>query len=282
MDGFNDLGGNAPAPPVAPVQPAVPAQYAPPVAPAGVPAVPAQYAPPVAPAGVPAVPAQYAPPVAPAGVPPVAPAVSQEQINAEIIARQGAQPVTVPAVIPQEQPPLRLEDYDYDEDRFQQAQIERTVVQKVADATEEQTRLAQQQAAEQRRLEAGAGFSVKVAQANIPGYKEAVGRMAQHIPIQPEVVQALQSVENGPHVAFSLAPHLDKAAELSRMDPVTAAATVGQIAAQMSQVPPVVPTVPAVPVYPQAPAPIAGVGGQPAQARPLESYTMDEIMALKL
>lgn len=119
-----------------------------------------------------------------------------------------------------------LEDYDYDDAKFQDALIDYKVNQKTQELQQQQT----QEAVQANRNAAQAKFNAKVVELNEPDYAEVVGQ----IPILPaETLNVLIDSEN-PKLAYYLGKHLDVADEISRMSPTAAAMRLGQISAQLS------------------------------------------------
>jgi hypothetical protein len=124
-----------------------------------------------------------------------------------------------------------LEDFDYDEDQYQAALIDHRVNQRFQAAQTEQ----QQRKAQEKQAQAADAFAKKISTANVPDdYGEVIGRMAETVPLQTEVVSAIQQAENGPQLAYYLGQNLDVADSVARMSPVVAAMELGKISAQLS------------------------------------------------
>jgi hypothetical protein len=120
----------------------------------------------------------------------------------------------------------KLEDYDYDDAKYQDALIDYKVNQKTQEFQQQQ----EQQAVQTNRNAAQTKFNAKVVELNEPDYAEVVGQ----IPTLPaETLDVLIGSEN-PKLVYYLGKHLDIADEISRMSPTVAAMRLGQISAQLS------------------------------------------------
>ncbi len=124
-----------------------------------------------------------------------------------------------------------LEQFDYDEDKFRDAAIDYKVNQRFQDAQER----VRQREAQLRQDKAASDFSKKVASSNVPDdYSQVINTLTATIPIQVDVVSAIQQAENGPELAYYLGQNLDVADNISRMSPVLAAMEIGKISVQLS------------------------------------------------
>jgi hypothetical protein len=165
------------------------------------------------------------------------------------------------------QGPPKLEDFDYDDEAFNKAQVDYQVNQKLIAAEVEN----QRKQAEQQKAKADADFVQRVKEANIEGFEDVVGNLVDTVLLPSQIVDAIQSDEKGPELVFYLGQHLDKADEIVRMPPVQAALELGKISAKLGNMKPTKKTTKA----PSPPPTITGGGGiskEPAD------MSMDEVM----
>lgn len=170
-------------------------------------------------------------------------------------------------VAPTEAP--KLEDFDFDEAKFNAATIEYQVDQRFA----AQATQGQQQAADDARQNAAANFATKEAEfgATTPDYSEVVKNIPQ---LHPDTLDVIYSMENGPQLAHYLGSHLDVADKIANASPVNAAVELGRIAATLATSTKTVETT-------SAPEPVdtlAGAAG--GVGKPLDDMSMDEVMHL--
>ena len=124
-----------------------------------------------------------------------------------------------------------LEEFDYDEDKYRTAAIDYQVDQRFKTAQEERTQRDQQD----QRGKAADDFAKKISLSNVPNdYSEKIDNMARTIPLQNDVVSAIQHADNGPELAYYLAENLDVADSIQRMPPSVRTMEIGKISAQLS------------------------------------------------
>jgi hypothetical protein len=168
--------------------------------------------------------------------------------------------------VPKEEP--TLEQFDYDEDKLNQARIERQVAIQLEKERQQQA-LQTQQA--QRNQEA-AKFSAKEAEYSKKheNYLESIKNLPQ---LHPETLSALYAMENGPEIAHYLGEHLDIADNVATSNPVLAAVELGKISAVLSSSNRKI-------KVSKAPAPVKTLSGQSTVGKNMEDMSMEEIMAM--
>jgi len=126
----------------------------------------------------------------------------------------------------------KIEDFDHDEVKYQDALIDYRVSKAVNSHSETQ-------AEEQRKLSAQADqetFNGRISAFDKPDFAEA----AQAVPDLPNgVAAALVQAENGPEIIYHLGKNLDIADKLAGMTPNMAMMEIGRISATMNTKPPV-------------------------------------------
>ena len=123
----------------------------------------------------------------------------------------------------------KLEDFDYDESKHQDALIDYKVNLKAQEITQQgqQAQIDQQRAQNQNVFDA----KVETFTADAPDYQDVIGRIP---PLAQETLDAIVQSEDGPKIAYYLGQHLDIADEIASMPPVLAAMKLGAISAQLS------------------------------------------------
>jgi hypothetical protein len=176
------------------------------------------------------------------------------------------------AKVPQQQPESvtapKLEDFDYDESKYNEALIDYKVNQKAAQIQQQQE--AAQSAAKQQQ--AAEAFNAKVASfaEQAPDYQEAVGNIP---PLPAETLDVVMQAENGPQLAYYLGKHLDIADEIASASPYVAAMKLGAISERLAAVKPNVTTS-------AAPDPIEPISSGGSISRDLSEMSMEEIYNL--
>jgi len=122
-----------------------------------------------------------------------------------------------------------LEDFDFDDAKFNEALIDFKVNKKAAQIQQQQE-AAQVQVQGQQRA---AAFNVKVAEFSktAPDYQEVLANIP---PLPPETLDAVMQAENGPQLAYYLGKHLDVADEIASASPMVAAMQLGAISARLA------------------------------------------------
>jgi hypothetical protein len=164
----------------------------------------------------------------------------------------------------------KIEDYDYDESKYQQALIDYRVDQRL---NAQQISYAQEKA-KAKRQEAQKSFAQKVAKANIPNYAQVAQTLIESIPLQWDITKAIQADEKGPELVVYLGKHLDFAEKINAMEPSVAALELGKLSAKLG---PVQPTK----KKSNAPTPVKTIkSGGSGSSKSLEEMSMEEIMNL--
>ena len=128
-----------------------------------------------------------------------------------------------------------LEDHEYDEDAFNQANVSYQVQQELAKQANE-TKQAQANVKAQQGVEK---FNEQVTALG----KEDFSEKAEAIPNLPEgVADALMQVENGAEMIYHLGTHLDKADALANMTPAQAMMELGRLSVEMNKKPEIKPS----------------------------------------
>lgn len=170
---------------------------------------------------------------------------------------------TVKPALPADAP--QLEDFDYDDGAHQAAVIQYEV-RKALDSAQQTTN---QQHADQAREKVASDFNSKEVEylAKHPEYGEEVASLPM---FNQDTLSAIY--ELGPQVSHYLAKHLDIANEVASASPTMAAVKLGQISmgltADNKQVKPTT-----------APEPPQTLSGGASVEKPMDEWSMDEIMA---
>lgn len=164
--------------------------------------------------------------------------------------------------------PPKLEDFDFDESKYNDAVIDYKVDSKLA-AQAEQTK---QQATDDTRRDAAATFANREAEfgKTVGDYAETVKKIPQ---LHPETLDIIYSMENGPQMAHYLGSHLDVADKIATASPVQAAVELGRIAATLAATTKTVETS-------NAPKPVDTLSGSGGVGKDQDEMSMAEIMAL--
>jgi hypothetical protein len=122
-----------------------------------------------------------------------------------------------------------LEQFDFDDAKYQAALIDHKVDQRFAQQQVQQT-----QAQETTRVTAiNNSFNAQVADftAKKPDYQEVIG----NVPTLPaQTLETVMTMPNGAEVAYFLGQHLDVADEIATASPIMAAMRLGEIRAQLA------------------------------------------------
>ena len=160
----------------------------------------------------------------------------------------------------------KLEDFDYDDAKFNKAYIahevrkthdEAVVAQQTRDATAVQTKV-------------NAEFARKVAESAIPDYSDVINGLVGSVPLSEGLINAVMQAENGPEIAYHLGKNLDVADRLAAADPLVAALEIGRISAGLTGKKTKTPS--------KAPTPVQIVKGDGSgTGKNYEKMSMDEI-----
>ena len=162
----------------------------------------------------------------------------------------------------------KVEDFETDE-AYHAALIDHRLDVKLA----AQATTVQQTRELERRNEVANDFNAKVATftETTPDYVDTINQIPQ---LQPETLEAIMTMDNGPQVAHYLGKHLDVADEIATASPMAAAMRLGEIRSQLAN--------PKPNAQPSAaPEPVETLyGGGSGGGKDLDGMSMEEIMAL--
>lgn len=187
-----------------------------------------------------------------------------ETFEQELAKYRNESPATTSQSVP------TLEQFDYDDAKYQEALIDYKVSQRMQQAQAQQEHYRKQQTAQQK----AADFARKVAAANIPDYAETIDQLSQAVYLPPEAIEAIQQLDNGPHVAYYLGKHLDIADSVASRGAIGAALEIGRISAQLAT------KNNKTAAISKAPDPIKPIHGGGTGSKSQFDMTMEEIMAL--
>lgn len=159
-----------------------------------------------------------------------------------------------------------LEQFDFDETKFNAALIDHRVGQRFQ---EFQTQQNQQQALQaQQAAQSDYSTRANAFATDNPGFAESVGSM----PMQNQAAsQAIMKTENGPAIAFHLSKNLDLVDKLNSMDPVSAAMEIGILSARLQTTKPKTTTA--------APKPLEPVSGNSSLgSKKVQDMTVAELI----
>ncbi len=182
----------------------------------------------------------------------------------ELQARLYAQEEAAKPVLPSSAPDI--EDFDYDEDKHQEAVIQYHV-QKALDVKAQESTI--QQVIQDKEQIANDFFSKENEYANAhPDYVEVAGKLPL---FGQETLSAIYQL--GPQISHYLAKHLDVADEVANATPTMAMIKLGQISIGL--------TADATPVKTTtAPTPVKVITGGATVTKDMSDMSMDEIMSL--
>lgn len=171
----------------------------------------------------------------------------------------------IPKPAKQEEVAPKLEDFDFDEHKHNDALIDFKVNQKAKELAVEQEE--QQAAQNQQALQKSFNDNVRKLSETTPDYEESIGKL----PVFPgDTLNAIMQSENGPQLAYYLGKHLDIADKIASENPMMAAMSLGRISARLESVKPE-------PKQSAAPEPIEPVNTSGSLNKSQEDMTMDEI-----
>lgn len=169
--------------------------------------------------------------------------------------------------------PPRVEDYDFDEEKYQadlNKYQENLIEQRVKESVE---KLRQEDDERKKRYEEerlNQEFSKRVVAANLPDYSEAIDNLSRTGVIFPqEVINAIRVAEKGPQIVYHLAKNLNVANQIANLPAARGILELGKIEARLS--------VKKSQNTTQAPEPIKPVGGAGALDKKVEDMSMDEL-----
>lgn len=165
----------------------------------------------------------------------------------------------------------KIEDFDYDDEAHKAALIKYNVQQAMSERDQKNQEL--QGKSEQEKL--NEDFNKKVAESGIPEseYSESFNNLLESkIPFSNDVIEAIQSDDNGAHLTHYLGKNLEVADRIASMSPTQAAMELGKISTQISQS--------RVKKTTNAPDPVTTVGsGSGTISKDASKSSMDDIMS---
>ncbi len=179
---------------------------------------------------------------------------------------------------PQQKPPPKLADFEYDTDRWADAHAKWTEEQVDARAQAAAQRLLEQRGQADQRAEVLRSFQTREAEfaKSHPDYHAVTGdpRLAEFA--TPTIAQVMAVREQGPALGYHWATHPDELVRISRMSPLQQAQALGRIEATLQKAPP--PAVKKTVTTTRAPAPPSPVGGA-VPSKQLQDMDIHEYMA---
>lgn len=162
----------------------------------------------------------------------------------------------------------KLEDFDYDEGKFNAAQVQHEVTKQMAAQRNDDAI----KGIEVDRQKAASKFFEKQTEfmKDNPNHMDIVNKIPE---LPADTLSAVYSLDNGPQVAQYLGSHLDIAGEIASTSPNLAAVRLGQISAVLAANTKTVQTS-------NAPEPVETISGQSTVSKNMDDMSMDEIMAL--
>jgi len=142
-----------------------------------------------------------------------------EAAETELTALRSTQPNQAP----------KLEDFDFDEQRYQSALIDQRV--EVGLAARDAERQKATRETEQRSLAADFAEREERFAKEVPDYVDSLAYLPK---MDQGVIGAIMAVDDGPKIAYHLATNLDLADDINRMSTESALIRLGQLSAQLS------------------------------------------------
>lgn len=141
---------------------------------------------------------------------------------------------------PESLKPPKWEDFDYDDDRFNQANasyIQQLVAKEAGNALSSIKQREQAEAESKRQNDIVSSHMARVDEF-MESHKD-FSQVAANIPdLSDQAVLAIMSAENSPSIVYHLGKNLDLAEQIANSDSVTAARMIGRLEAQLSVTPP--------------------------------------------
>lgn len=164
-----------------------------------------------------------------------------------------------------------LEDFDYDEGKYQAALIDYRVNQAVTQKASamRQQEIAAKQQAESEKIANSFNEQVIAKTAVNADYQEVVGQLPD---FNSDTLTAIMSADNGADIAYALGQRLDLAYEIANASPMVAAMKLGELNAQLKAAPQIKTSA--------APAPIEGINSGGAISKDMGEMSMEEIYNL--
>lgn len=183
--------------------------------------------------------------------------------------RTQAQPAAQPQQSAAEGAPKAEQFSSYEE--FLEAKAEWKAEQKVAEVLRKQQETTHQQSAqaENAKLQQAWEKRADAASEIYDDFEEVA--LDPELPVSNPMAEAIRRAEKGADVLYYLGKHRDEAAQIARMDPLSAAIRIGEIAATITQ--------PQQKKATNAPPPINPVGARSAPSKDPEKMSTQEWMA---
>jgi len=156
-----------------------------------------------------------------------------------------------------------LKDFDYDEQAYNSALIEHKVDLRIK-ASASTSKEEERKRDNERLLKDFDKKAVKYAELK-PDFADVISKVPT---LQPAVLQAVMSEQNGPELAYFLGNHLDIADSIANMNPVAAAVEVGKLSMKLAEPIKIKPS--------SAPEPISGLSTSGGHV----SSSMDDEMSI--
>lgn len=182
-----------------------------------------------------------------------------------------------PESVIQSQAAPTIEQFDYDQDKYNQAMIDYkvqdTVNQRIQAMQQQQDQFTKQQAAAQTQQNYNAQIQALAAEKGADEVFEAANNLSGMF--SPDLENAIMSSDKGAEIAVHLGTNINEALQLAQMQPTQAAIRIGYLQAQLSQPKPQAKAS-------QAPAPIQSVSGGGTVSKDISdpSLSMKEYSAL--
>jgi len=158
-----------------------------------------------------------------------------------------------------------LEQFDYDEQAFNAANIKYQIDQAKREIVEEQRN--EQLVEQQRKMQADFNQKVNKLTEVTPDYTESIGQLPE---FPSDTLDAIMQADNGPQLAYYLSKHLDIADNVASLPPMQAAMALGRISSDLANAKPT--------IKPSAaPDPISPVDSSGSVAKSEDDMSMDEI-----
>lgn len=179
-----------------------------------------------------------------------------DALEQELVTARGSTPQPITAA-------PKLEDFEYDEGKYQEALIDFKVNQKAIEIQEGQQAAVNQQASAQSQVKFNQGVAKLMETAT--DWQE----VADRVPLLPqETLDTVMRSDNGPELVYYLGQNPDVAEQISTANPMDAAVRLGQITALLGK-PKIKPSA--------APEPIEPVNSGGTVGKDLENMSMEEI-----
>ena len=193
--------------------------------------------------------------------------IGEEKAKSELLAKQVEELRPKPEV---KSDGIRIEDFDFDVEKFAEAKAKAAEESAFKRFQEEQQTRTQKQAIE--RLQSDWDSKISRAESKYDDFDEVVGELKPNSYLNIAIMQA----ENGEDIAHYLGKNREEAKRLANLDPVAAIREIGRLEAKLLSEPPKV-SAPS-----NAPAPITPVKGSSSATRTIfDTDSQDEFDKLR-